>query len=121
MGIVSDAVIEQLKAVDVYIANGEFSILIACPDLYVLKEVFSLVGRKCLLLNRFDYLMVPSIINSDDMACILRRTENGGNCIVGINMEMRIIDVPRSMQSIDKCVVVYVDNVGSTADIKVKR
>lgn len=118
--LLSDYVIEKLKSVDTYIACGKYSIMITCESPEVLNNVLNLVGRKCVLLHSFRYMIIPSVTGSNDVTYIKKKITEGINCIFCIKANFEKDEYVDTFSDIGKYVLVDIDKTGSTANVSVK-
>lgn len=115
--LVSDRVIEQLKSVDNYIVNGSYSIVVISISNDILKYVLSLIIKKCVLLDKYDYIILQQVIYDEDLECIGKRLKNGSACILGFKPSIFRSKGLKLFNKTNKYVTIVVDRNGISSDI----
>lgn len=118
--LVSDGIIEQLKVIDDYVSTGDYTIIVVCPSVKILQYVVSLVVKKCVLLHKCGYVVIPYVRYNEDLYCARTRIDRGDVCILGFRPKVYKSHVRKILEDMNKYAVITVDDHGVSSKITIR-
>lgn len=114
--LISDDVLEELKIIDKYLSEGTHSIILICSSVTILRYVFTLIIRKCVLMSRCYYTCIPDV-ESNDIDFIVRRLSDNFRCVVGMKPSIYKSNSKKIIGTNKGLVLVHVDSRGMRVKI----